>query len=150
MGLFYRKIKNNLVHVLCFSLHSTGSVSSVALLLQYGANVDQGAGDAGKTPLMASAQHANLDCVKLLAERTKNIDAINSYGETALFYAAQGSNVFLKAYPHQIKIATDRLQTSVRLASDPKIGVNGTMQDQCNPTALFPSLKVVWSQSVAI
>ena len=31
---------------------------------------------------------------------------------------------------HQIKIATDWL----RLASDPKIGLNGTMLYQCNPT----------------
>ena len=45
---------------------------------------------------------------------------------------------FAKARSHQFKIATDWLQTGFRLASDRKIGVNGTIQNQCNPTAFFP------------
>ena len=35
----------------------------------------------------------------------------------------------LMARSHQIKIATDYLQTGSRLASDSKIGVNGTMHN---------------------
>ena len=57
------------------------------------------------------------------------------------------------AHSHQIKIATDWLQTGFWLASHSKIGVNETMQDQCNPTAFYQSgasLKPVGSQSVAI
>ena len=55
---------------------------------------------------------------------------------------------YLKAHLHQIKIATDRLPTGFWLASDCKIGVNGTMLYQCNPTAFYQleaSLKLVWS-----
>ena len=48
----------------------------------------------------------------------------------------------LKAHSHLIKIATDWLQTSSRLAFDSKIGVNTTMLHQCNPTA-FTSLEPV-------
>ena len=58
----------------------------------------------------------------------------------------------LKARSHQIKITTDWLQTSFRLAPDCKIGVNGTMLYQCNPTAFYQSevsLKPVGSQSEA-
>ena len=51
----------------------------------------------------------------------------------------------IKARSHLIEIATDWLQTGSRLASDSKIGVNGTMLYQCNPTA-FPSLKLDCSQ----
>ena len=51
----------------------------------------------------------------------------------------------LKARLHLIKIATDWLQTGSQLASDSKIGVNGTMLHQCNPAG-FPSLKLVCSQ----
>ena len=55
-------------------------------------------------------------------------------------------------HSHQIKIATDWLQTGSRLASDYKIGVNETMLYQCNPTAFYQSgasLKRVGSQSEA-
>ena len=58
----------------------------------------------------------------------------------------------LMARSHQIKIATDWLQTSFWLASDSKIGVNGAMLYQCNPTAFYQSeasLKRVGSQSEA-
>ena len=41
----------------------------------------------------------------------------------------------IKARSHQIKIVANWLQTGSWLASDEKIGVNGTVQDQCNPTA---------------
>ena len=53
-------------------------------------------------------------------------------------------------HSHQIKIATDWLQTGIWLASDTKIGVNRTMLYQCNPTALYQSeasLKPVRSDS---
>ena len=46
-------------------------------------------------------------------------------------------NVML--HSHQIKIATDWLQTGSRLASDSKIGVNGTMLYQYNPTVFYQS-----------
>ena len=52
-------------------------------------------------------------------------------------------------HSHQIKIATDWLQTGFWLVSDSKIGVNGTMLHQCNPTAFYQSeasLKLVWSE----
>ena len=55
-------------------------------------------------------------------------------------------------HSHQIKIATDWLQTGSWLALDSKIGVNGTMLYQCNPTSFYQSeasWKPVWSQSVA-
>ena len=55
-------------------------------------------------------------------------------------------------HSHQIKIATDWLQTGSRLVSNSKIGVNGTMLHQCNPTAFYQSeasLKQVGSQSEA-
>ena len=55
-------------------------------------------------------------------------------------------------HSHQIKIASDWLQTGFRLASDSKIGVNETMLYQCNPTAFYQfetSLKQVGSQSEA-
>ena len=58
----------------------------------------------------------------------------------------------LKARSHQIKIATDWLQTGFRLVSDSKIGVNETMLHQCNPTAFDQSeasLERVGSQSEA-
>ena len=45
--------------------------------------------------------------------------------------------VQLMLHAQQIKIATDWLQTDSRLASDSKIGVNGTMLYQCNPTAFY-------------
>ena len=70
---------------------TVGSIRSVELLLQYGANVDETPGVGQRTALMAAARHKYLDCVKVLADRTKNIDAVNSYGETALFSAAQGT-----------------------------------------------------------
>ena len=50
------------------------------------------------------------------------------------------------ARSQQIKIAADLLQTASQLASDSKIGVNRTMQDQCHTTAFFQpdsSLKLV-------
>ena len=59
---------------------------------------------------------------------------------------------FLKALSHQIKIATDWLQTCFRLASDSKIDVNGTILYQCNPVTFYlseASLKRVGSQSEA-
>ena len=55
-------------------------------------------------------------------------------------------------YSHQITIATDWLQIGFWLASDSKIGVNGTMLHQCNPTAFYQSeasLERVGSQSEA-
>ena len=55
---------------------------------------------------------------------------------------------FLKVRSHQIKIKTDWLQTSFWLTSDSKIGVNGTMLHQCNPTVFYQSkasLKLVRS-----
>ena len=55
-------------------------------------------------------------------------------------------------HSHQIKIATDWLQTGFWLASDSKIGVNGTMLYQCNPITFYQSeasLKWVGSQSEA-
>ena len=42
-------------------------------------------------------------------------------------------------HSHQIKIATDFLQTGIWLASDTKIGVDRTMLYQGNPTALYQS-----------
>ena len=45
----------------------------------------------------------------------------------------------LKAHSHQIKIATDWLQTGSRLTFESNIGVNGTMLYQCNPTAFCQS-----------
>ena len=63
------------------------------LLLQYGANVDQSPLVGQRTALMAAARHKYLDCVKVLADRTKNIDALNSYGETAFFSAVQGTPI---------------------------------------------------------
>ena len=55
----------------------------------------------------------------------------------------QNKILFLKvsliAHSHQIKIATDWLQTGSRLASDSKISVNGTMLYQCNPIAFYQS-----------
>ena len=55
-------------------------------------------------------------------------------------------------HSHQIKITTDWLQIGFWLASDSKIGVNGTMLYQCNPTAFDQSegtMKWVGSQSEA-
>ena len=50
------------------------------------------------------------------------------------------------ARSHRIKIATNWLQAGFQLASDSKIGVNGTMLCQCNPTVFYqsePSLKPI-------
>ena len=49
------------------------------------------------------------------------------------------SKCALKARSHQIKIATDWLQTGFRLASDSIIGVNGAILYQCNPIAFYQS-----------
>ena len=62
-----------------------------------------------------------------------------------IFWKTSFTNYSIKRimlHSHQIKIATDWLQTSFRLASDSKIGVNGTMLYQCNPT-VFTSLELV-------
>ena len=48
-------------------------------------------------------------------------------------------SVHLMARSHQIKIATNWLQTGFRLVSDSKIGVNGTMLHQCNPIVFYQS-----------
>ena len=45
--------------------------------------------------------------------------------------------LFFKAHSHQIKIATDWLQTCFRLVSDSKIGANGTMLHQFNPAGFY-------------
>ena len=47
--------------------------------------------------------------------------------------------LLLNARSHQIKIATDWLQTGFQLAFDWKNDVNGTIQNQCYPIAFFES-----------
>ena len=84
------------------------------------------------------------------------LQTVGSNGRRTQFFAV-GSKLFdvneALCFIHtKYKISTDWLQTDSRLASDSKIGVNGTMLYQCNPTAFYQSeasLKRVGSQSEA-
>ena len=79
---------------------------------------------------------------------SEKFQGIGNFSNCSLFVFV----LAFKARSHQIKIATDLLQTGFRLASDSSIGVNGTMLYQCNPTAFCQSeasMKPVGSQSEA-
>ena len=65
----------------------------------------------------------------------KNLTVFNHI--TIFVQTTLNCQFYVKACSNQLKIATDWLQTGFGLAIDSKIGVNGIMLYQCNPTAFY-------------
>ena len=66
-----------------------GSLKCVSLLIEAGANKDQGRTDTGATPLLIAARNGHLEVVRFLVESGANKDqGRTDTGETSLFVAA--------------------------------------------------------------
>ena len=72
---------------LCAAAHF-GNLKCVRLLLEAGANKDQGRTDNGETPLFAAARDAHLEIVRFLVESGANKDQGRTDGVTPLYLAA--------------------------------------------------------------
>jgi len=73
-----------------FEASSRGSFKCVLLLLEAGANKDQGRTDSGATPLYIATQNGNLQVVQFLVESGANKDqGRTDNGATPLFIAAR-------------------------------------------------------------
>ena len=77
-----------------YAAASRGSLKCVLLLLEAGANKDQGRTENGKTPLFIAAQNGHLEVVRLLVESSANKDQGKiDTGATPLFVAAQNGHL---------------------------------------------------------
>ena len=66
-----------------------GSLKCVSLLIEAGANKDQGTADTGATPLFIAAGHGHLEVARFLVESGANKDQVTTDGgSTPLFIAA--------------------------------------------------------------
>ena len=73
---------------------SNGSLKCVLLLLEAGANKDQGRTDNGETPLFVASHEGNLEVVRLLVESGANKDqGMRDNGATPLFIAAHDGHL---------------------------------------------------------
>ena len=71
-----------------------GSLKCVSLLIEAGANKDQGTTDDGATPLFIAAHQGHLEVVRFLVESSANKDqGKNDTGATPLFIAAQNGHL---------------------------------------------------------
>ena len=71
-----------------------GSLKCVYLLIEAGANKDQGTTDTGATPLFIAAQNGHLEVVRFLVESGANKDqGTTNYGATPLFIAAENRHL---------------------------------------------------------
>ena len=71
-----------------------GSLKCVFLLIEAGANQDQGTTDTGSTPLFIAALHGHLEVVRFLVESGANKDqGTTDIGSTPLFIAALQGHV---------------------------------------------------------
>ena len=71
-----------------------GSLKCVSLLIEAGANKDQGRTDTGATPLFIAAQNGHLEVVRFLVESGANKDqSTTDTGATPLFIAAQNGHL---------------------------------------------------------
>jgi ankyrin repeat protein len=59
----------------------------IRILIDHGANIEQGNGPPGRTALHEAALKGNLKCVEALIEKGADVNAQNNNGRTALFYA---------------------------------------------------------------
>ena len=71
-----------------------GSLKCVSLLIEAGANKDQGTTDDGVTPLMIAAKHGHLEVVRFLVESAANKDqGTTGRGATPLHIAAHEGHI---------------------------------------------------------
>jgi uncharacterized protein len=69
-------------------------IARVRDLLEQGANVNAKDDEHEETPLMLAVKFAGVDMVQLLVEAGADVDARDSWGRTALFYAPVSSEAF--------------------------------------------------------
>ncbi|HLJ56181.1 MAG TPA: ankyrin repeat domain-containing protein [Chthonomonadaceae bacterium] len=85
------------------------SYAAAFLLLDRGADMERKAGMHRATPLIVAAQHGSLQVARLLLERGADIHAMNTDGETALYYSrALGKNAEVTALLAEASDAKDR------------------------------------------
>lgn len=71
---------------------SRGSLPTVRVLVDHGADINTGVNDWSYTPLMCAAEGGNPAVVRLLIARGAHLDAINGNGETPLTLARSTSH----------------------------------------------------------
>ena len=78
-------------------------IAQVLDLLAQGADVNARDPEHGETPLILAVKNRSIDIVRLLLDAGAEVDAIDDWGRTALFYApvsAESFGILLRAKAH--------------------------------------------------
>ncbi len=84
---------DNIGSALCYAIESSEDCRLVKLLLEKGADVDEGTVERGYTPLIVAIECGFIECVELLLEYGAKINKKTESGHTALHAAAQKGSV---------------------------------------------------------
>lgn len=74
------------------------NVRIVKYLVEHGANINQGDGDDGNTPVILASEEGHLEIVKYLVEQGANVDHVNNDGYTPLISASYEGHLEIVKY----------------------------------------------------
>ena len=101
-----------------------GNLNCVSLLIEAGANKDQGRTDTGATPLFIAAQNGHLEVVRFLVESGANKDqgTTDEFGATPLFIAAHQGHLevvrfLVESGANKDQVTTDPGSTPLYIAA---------------------------------